>query len=445
MGNAYAGVAATGEDASTIFFNPAGLTRLCGNEAICALHAIFPVGNFKDRGTILYPPIAEAAGVGLPILGGSPGNGGEIAGIGNLYVSKKCNDRFAVGLGINTPFGSATDYHPNWVGRYHAIRSELLTININPCVAFKIHPCLSVGIGFDVMYFSTTLTNKIDYGSIAWNASLDLPEPQRTAIQNGLTALGFLPQTQDGRVRLEGKDWSYGWNIGVLWEPCETTRVGFHYRSGFRHNVRGSEKFRDLPTLIQNPSLGGALAPFFGSIQASVATPTNARATIDLPLLLSLSAYHEIGPCWAIMGDVTWTKWDVIDVLEVLFDNPAQPPSTTTVNWENTFRYAFGANYRPNCCWVFRTGAAWDVSPVPSKELYTPRFIDNDRFWLTGGFGYSFSACFHVDVGYAHLFVKEPRVDKTGFHLEEDIIRGGLKGVYRAHTDIVSAQIVYNF
>ena len=139
MGNAYAGGAAVAEDASTIFFNPAGLTRLCGTQAVSGFHFIFPVADYDDQGSIITPlvNITGADPTLLPDpLGGSPipGNdgrdGGEAAAVGHAYYSKQINDCLTLGFAVVSPFGLATDWDNSWKGRYHGLRSSLLTIEI---------------------------------------------------------------------------------------------------------------------------------------------------------------------------------------------------------------------------------------------------------------------------------------------------------------------------
>lgn len=98
----------------------------------------------------------------VPLLGGNGGEGGVTKVIPNMYFSKKLSDRFTVGIGINAPFGLATEYDNTWVGRYHAIESDVLTVNINPAVAYKINENLSVGAGFSVQYLKAKLSNAID-------------------------------------------------------------------------------------------------------------------------------------------------------------------------------------------------------------------------------------------------------------------------------------------
>lgn len=440
MGTAYASGSAYAEDASTIWFNPAGLTSVCGTQFVGGVHGVIPVIDYNDEGSLAVATFT--ANPAPPPAGGVPdtfqsltsyldqGNadgrdGGEWALVPQTYFSTQINNCMWFGVGITSPFGLVTDYSDNWRGRYHAIRSSVLTININPSLAWKINRHWSIGAGFNAMYLHAKLTNAVDFGLIAaYNLGA-----------GPAAALGLEPQESDGRVEVKGNSWGYGGNAGIVYEPCCGTRVGFSYRSEVKHNVEGKEKFKEYP------------AGFEATPRAPAFVDTRATSDITLPMQLSLSGYHEFNRHFAIMGDITWTKWSSLQELVFEFDNPLQPDNVTTFQWKNSFRYSLGVHYRPNDCFIARFGVAYDETPVPNKERRTPRVPDNDRFWLATGFGYNINACTRLDVGYAHLFVSDTPIDKLT-NLEttpEDWFKGGLLGEFDSKTDIISAQVVINF
>ncbi|MGD9248141.1 MAG: outer membrane protein transport protein, partial [Desulfobacteraceae bacterium] len=197
LGTAYAGAAALAEDPSTIFYNPAGLVRLSGKQVEGGIHYIVPKAEYKDKGSTTVLTTA--------LTGGDGGDGGEAALVPNLYYSQQLSDRMVVGLGIHAPFGLATKYDREWVGRYHAVESKLATININPTAAVRINDQWSVGAGLSIEYAEATLSNKADLGTLG-----QLPP------FNG--ALGGTPQSDDAFAEVEGDDWSYGFNIGFMFE-----------------------------------------------------------------------------------------------------------------------------------------------------------------------------------------------------------------------------------
>ena len=178
LGLSFAGGAAQAEDASTLFFNPAGLARLEQGELQFGLHAIIPSAEFTNRGSRYNLPGTPFDG--LPVTGNNGGNGGVNHILGNLYLtqpvfrSPKCGD-LTVGVGLTSPFGLETDYDPAWVGRYAALRTNLTTIDIQPTVSYRIDR-LSFGAGLDVQRASARLSQTIAFGlaalGITWQQCL---------------------------------------------------------------------------------------------------------------------------------------------------------------------------------------------------------------------------------------------------------------------------------
>jgi len=414
MGNAFAGGSASALDASTVYFNPAGLTRLEGNQVLVAGHVIIPSVKFHNKGSA---HLLEGM-TGVPLRGGNGGEGGVTKFIPNLFYSNQLSDRLAIGLGVNSPFGLCTDYKYNWVGRYHAIKSDLKSININPSVAYLLTDSLSVGAGVSIQYIEADLSNAIDFGTLDAIGALGLPPG----------ALGLVPQMSDGYVEMDGDSWGVGFNIGVLYEISEKTRIGAAYRSRIEHTLDGDADFSNVPSALH-------AAPVFkdGGVEADVTLPDS----------LSISVFHEINPQWMIMWDFTWTNWQLFDELVVEFDNPNQPDSVTTENWQDSYRYSMGITYKPAKEWSLRAGTAYDRTAVPNKKYRTPRIPCSDRIWAAGGIGYQLSQAFSFDIGYAHLFINDPEIYK--YLKGEDAIRGALRGSFDADIDIISAQMIWRF
>lgn len=414
LGNAYAGGAAVAEDTTTVFFNPAGMTRLSGQQASVAAHVIIPSAKFSNEGST---HVLQGVS-GIPLLGGNGGDGGVTKVIPNAYYTIKVNDRLSLGLGVNAPFGLSTDYDHDWVGRYHAWKSEVFTVNINPSIAYKITDQLSAGAGVSFQYFKAKLSNAIDFGTLDALGRLGLPAG----------ALHLAPQMSDGSVSLEGDSWGFGYNLGLLYEFTGNTRVGVAYRSRIKQKLEGDAEFSNVPA-------GLAPVPVFKS--------SGVKADITVPDSLSMSFFHSFTPQWSVMADVTWTNWSLFKELRVRFDNPNQPDSVTTESWQDSWRYSLGVTYVPDPRWVLRAGIAYDTAAVADAQHRTPRIPDNDRFWTALGLGYKVSQAVSFDLGYAHLFINDSRIDQTA--TGENAVRGGLQGSFETHIDIISAQINVKF
>lgn len=402
LGTAYAGAAAAAEDASTVFFNPAGMTRLPGSQAVAGVHLIFPSGRFADRGSTHL--------TGAPLSGGEGGDPGSPLVIPNLYFSRQLSGRLHLGLGLFSPFGLSTKYDPDWVGRYHAVSSELVSLNINPSLAWAVSDQLSLGAGINAQYLKSELSSAIDFGSIF--AVLGAP--------------GMAPQQNDGLVTFKGDSWSWGYNLGALYRFSADTRVGVAYRSAISHTLRGEAEFSGVPSF--NPT-GRFL-------------DTGIKADATTPDTLSASLWHSITSEIAAVADLTWTNWSKLDELRIRFDNPAESDAVTTFRWEDTLRYSLGVVYTPGA-WSFRAGVAYDESPVPEAAHATPRIPDSDRIWLAAGIGYRLSDRLGLVLGYSHLFFKDAVIRKEA--AGEDRLRGALVGAYESEVDIASAQLAWSF
>jgi long-chain fatty acid transport protein len=419
MGNAFAGGSAYAYDASTIYFNPAGLTRV-PHQLLVAGHAVRTTAEFEGGALdLLGNPVAS---------GGDGGDAGTTSFVPNFYYALPLNQNTVFGLGVNVPFGLATDYEDDWVGRYHGVKSELTTININPALAFRISETLSFGAGVSLQYVDAELTQAIDQGSLCVGNQIAGGATPAAAIAfcAGGNPAGsvLIPQQSDAFVKLKADDWSMGLNFGFLFEPQPGTRVGAAFRSKVDHQVHGDGKFSNAD-------------PLFTTFQ-NVFVDSDIEVDATLPHSASLSLYHDVNTKWSVMADVTWTGWESFEELRIEFQDSSQSDSVTEESWNNSMRYAVGVDYRHNGDWTLRGGLAFDESPIPNDRLRTPRIPGEDRTWVALGFGYRMSPAVSIDVGYAHLFVSDPEVDSGGPTI------GRLTGEYDAAVDLLSAQLVWN-
>jgi long-chain fatty acid transport protein len=412
MGNAFAGGAAFADDASTIYFNPAGMTLLPA-QLVGGLHYVHPSAKFDGTATDIF---------GNPVSGGNGGDTGQPGLVPNLYVSVPLGDGLFAGLGINAPFGLSTEYADDWKGRYQAIESEVMTVNINPSIAYRVNRQVSVGAGISLQYMNAKLTQALDQGSLCAPTQAQLQARGVPGADPALCA-GLVPQGSDGFAKVEGDNWAGGYNFGILYEPSDSTRVGLSYRSKIKQQLTGNARFRG--TLPQFSNFG-------------LFVNTDISADVSLPQSASLSVWHDLNSRWSVMADATWTGWDNFDELRIQYDS-FQPDTVVDENWNDVWRYAVGVNYRYNSKWTFRAGTAYDQTPIPDAEHRTARIPGEDRTWLSLGLGYRFSPTLGVDLGYSHLFfLDDPKINETSSSA------GNLDGKYDASVDILSAQVVWN-
>jgi long-chain fatty acid transport protein len=465
LGSAYAGGAAQAEDASTLFFNPAGIVLLDQGELQLGAQLVTPSADFHNEGSRYVLPGTPFNN--LPLSGGNGGDAGGPNVLPNAYLTQpifrnKPYGDLSVGVGLSVPFGLETDYDPGWVGRYSALRTKLTTFDIQPTVSYRLFDRISLGASVDFQRASARLSQAIDFGLAAqpllgqFYAGLPaaltaqgvppaLIGPTVATTEQAYAGAGFVPGGRDGVTEVQGDDWSVGFTLGAIFEyrkPGDDNsfwqegRVGVSYRSAIDHTLDGRADFRGVPAItaagapVQFPVPGALQGVFFNQ---------NASAQLDLPDILHFSIYQRFARQYAIMSDIAWTHWSRLQEVPITFENPGTPTNVLEINYDDAVRYSVGFEWYATHALTLRTGFAYDETPIQSADFRTPRIPDNDRYFLSAGLKWSVTDFLDFDVAYAHLFVDQPDVnllDDQG-HL--------LRGNYDASVDIVSASLTFRW
>ncbi len=382
LGNSYAGAAAAAEDASTIFYNPAGMSLLpggmqvSGGLALINLSAKFSDSGSTQTGTPAVPSTQAP-------LGGTGGNAGGLSAVPNFYFATDVAKDLKVGVGISVPFGLKTEYSPDWMGRFQAIKSDIKTLNVNPSVSYKVSEDASLGFGLSYQHFDAELTNAVNFAAATFGAT------GSAAAANAVAAAG-----QEGTASVKGSDNAWGYNFGAMFKVAPDTRLGLSYRSSIKYHVTGTVTFSGVPTATLNAiDPTGALAAAFSD--------GNVHLDIELPASASVAVQHKLDPKWTLLGDVTWTGWSKIEELKIVRDN-GTTLGRTPENFKNTWRVGAGATYRYDDAWSIKMGLAYDQTPVNDTDR-TARLPDNNRIWLSVGGQYKGSIDI-LGVQYAHRF-----------------------------------------
>jgi long-chain fatty acid transport protein len=277
------------------------------------------------------------------------------------------------------------------------------------------------------------------------NYSGALAQAAQTAAGQGLIPPELVPSIIGATSALQSKttvdvsDSAWGWNVGALWDVSPDTRVGAAYRSKIKYHASGNVDF-DNPT----PSVPPALAPVVGLLSQQVNAVAlydgGVHTDIELPDTANLSFFQTINDRWDWMADLQWTGWSTLkDLTFVRSTGPVL--QSTPENFDDTWRFAVGANYKYSDQWKFRGGVAFDQSPVNNTDR-TVRLPDGDRTWLSAGLRYSLSKQLKFDLGFSYIFIDKPGIDQN----EGSTAQNGLvKGHYDANVVIVSGQMVYSF
>jgi len=436
LGNAYAGGGAEANDASVVWYNPAGMTHLEGTEFQAGAHLIVPQFDYTDSGrTKQISPSSGATLNPTPLPTALKSDSGGLAAVvPNLYYSRNLTERVKFGLGVNSPFGLATKYSPNWIGRYHAVKSDILTINVNPALAVKATDRLSIGVGLSVQYIEADLTRAIDFdaGCVGAVAKGKLPAGAGGFLLTGCNTPGS--GTAEGFVKFKADDTSLGFNLGLLYELSSDTRISVAYRSRIRHSLDGKADFSTpAATISTNATTDGTMRALFADDGITV--------PLVLPETISFSAYHNLGRV-ALLGDITWTGWSSVPALKIVYDKPTTALTGVSADplfFRDAWRLSLGMNYEVNDRLLLRTGAAFDQSPIKSAERRIAGLPDNNRIWVSAGASYRFSDKLSADFAYSHQFLPDTRIlhaNSTGTQLD---------GKFDNQGNIFSAQVRLSF
>lgn len=375
LGRAFAGGSLANDDASAPHFNPADMMLSNGTQVQTGFSFIGITMKADDAGSstrlpanlgdVLTKPGTLPVFVTIPNSGLGNDDGGTDNVVPNGFLMTDINDRMRFGLALVAPFAVATSYGQGWVGRYHALDSELTTIDINPSLAYRVNDQLSLGVGVSAQYVDAKLTQ---------------------ALFNPLA-----PFTRDGYADVRADGWAFGYNLGLTYEFSPDTRVGVSYRSRINHSAEGDR-------IISNyiPSRNGEVG---------------AKADVTLPDWLALGVYHRFNDRWAVMAGARWTNWSLFDKLQIDFADGTQ--SLTPENWEDSWALSLGVSYDYNPEWTFRAGYVFDQTPVPSTEFRTPRIPDSDRNAFGLGFSYRPNSQLAVDFGYLYIKFKDSQTENT--------------------------------
>ena len=382
LGRAFAGQGIMGDDFSALGYNPAGMNFV--NQSGFQLGATTVDIRSKVRG--------ESSVEGTPIKTSGKTSPRVTRVLPSFFGQYKLNEKTTLGMGVYTPFGLATDYENDWFGNIHGKYSSISAINFTPAISYKLADSLSVGLGVNIQHAMARLTS-----SAPGVGDVDLHD---------------------------AKDTSVGYTVGLTYQPVKSTRFGLAYRSKVSHNLKGENK---AWSKMMIPYLQGKY-----DVSAKIVTPET----------ITLTAAHDLNEKWTLSGTARWTRWNRFDRLTVMQDNaPNGILSETNEDWQNTWFFAMGADYKYCKNLTFRFGAGWDTTAIRNPERRTARIPDERRIWTSLGATYMKNN-WQFDVGYSHLFIRsnhargtaEPTGNPTKYNAK-----------YNSASDLLGIQLQYKF
>ncbi|MFC6189366.1 outer membrane protein transport protein [Pseudoxanthomonas mexicana] len=438
LGRAFAGSGSAEGDASVIAVNPAAMRQLDGRQVQADLSVISFSADFDGEGRYLN-------GAGAPISGGNGGDAGKVAPVPAAYFHLPFgeNDNLHFGVSLTAPFGFATDYDRNWVGRYNAVKTELEAVDLGLALSYDVNPYVSFGASVFVEHLKIELGSAVDFGTVI-NVGAQQSAAAAVLAQGGTpaqaaaaaaqaaqqaAALGFSPGSVDGFSTIKGSNNEVGFTIGTLLSPSDNTHFGLSYRSKVEHKINDGEAIFDVPDNA---------AAFLAASRPGWFVDTDGRATVTLPATLTFSITHKVNDKWTVMADLTRTAWaSAFDSVVVDYASN-QADTVLDFGYDDSTFASIGADFHLSDTLTLRGGLAYDETPTSyaHRELRVP---DETRKWLSLGLTWTPSDKIEYNVGYTHLFVNDANVSTTSSTGNRVI------GAFDVGGDILAASVNYKF
>ena len=354
LGRAYAGVGVDGTDISGVYYNPATMT----------LHK----GTKVQAGGVGVGLNLEFAGADERGVEDQNGRGSEQF-VPHGFFTHQINDSTWFGLGITVPFGMGTEYGDNWDVNEKGISANIMTVDINPNVAWKVNEKFSIGAGVSLQYAQADLKKKT----------------------YSMQTIGDSPTLTSANTEIDADSTAWGWNVGIMWSPLENLRFGLSYRSNVVHDAEGSLKVDNQYLYISSEA-----RPVPGSAKY------DGFATVEAPAWAMATAAWDVNDLLSLYATFRWANWSSFDTLEITSSQPDMNDSIDN-NWKDTYLFSMGADLRVNSFWTLRGGVGYETSPIKDPKTRTAIIPDANRWWFAVGSSFKWSEQFSTDVSFAHL------------------------------------------
>ena len=334
-----------------IYYNPAGLTQIKGTEFSSTAFV-----SFRD---IQFNGASGKDDLNDPIYSGS------------FYLTTDLGqDKWRFGVGVNVPYGDASDWGNSGPFKYVVTKSSLMVVNAQPTVAYKFNDHVSLGVGWNIYDGNTELERLVPFSLIN-------------------------PLLPDGKFRFHGDGQAFGATAGLLVTINEYNSVGVTYRSPFSIDFHGNAAVKNDPTGTLGRSPANAEIDFPQSVAAGYAFRPTKRLKLEV--------------------DAEWTNWETLNNVRLHSPNPAfanDPSSTIPFNWLDSWYYEVGAQYQIDDHWVVRAGYIYSENTVPDSS-FSPSTPDSNRNVFSVGLGYS-TQRFVVNAVYQYSLSEDRKVTNAG-------------------------------
>jgi long-chain fatty acid transport protein len=324
MGYAYT---AQVKNPSAVLYNPAAINQLKGTQLSLGGTMIYANASFRAAGS-----------------GEKTDQDSHFFFLPTFFVTKQLNERWSIGIGSFSPYGLTSNWPHDWEGRYLATFAQLRTFFINPVISCQVNPKLSIAGGVSPVYSDVL---------------------QRKNIR-------IIPG-RDGQATFHGKDFGWGYNLGLLYHITDCLKFGIAYRSTVRMDYDGKVSFR-VPKVLNNLMPEG-----------------DASISINLPGFITTGLSYSPDERWTIEFDVYWIDWSKYNMLKLNYSKPVpaimkKDAAPIKRDYHDTFDFCLGISYKATEIITLRAGYVFDESPVPEKSE-DPIMYDSNKNILTMGIG----------------------------------------------------------
>ena len=392
MGTSFAGRASAVNDASILFGNPAGLSKLERPEVVGGFGLVKANVDIDDASAETHK-----------------GDMVPLTPVPFAYYASPIDEKFSWGLGLYVPYALISDYEKSFGGRFKGQYSKVEVVTLQPTLSYQINDRVSVGFGPTINKIKGKLVNKLDNSA----------------------AFG----TGETKVGIKGDDVAYGFNVGLMVDVTDSLTWGLTYHSKVDYTLEGR-------TRITNGS-GPIFSQFNGDYDASLDFTT--------PETIDTSVTYKLDDQWTLYAGTTFTRWSRLQ--EIVVENEGTPSLlgmqpigevSEELKWHNTWSYAIGASYQLNPQWVLRTGLAFDPSPAENAHRSVRIPVGNRKVFSVGA-GWSPNPDLTIDVAYSYLQESSAKVNQASKELAGAEIAPGFSAEYNNSAHGLGLQATYRF
>ncbi|CZF77244.1 porin [Grimontia marina] len=345
LGRAFAGDAVIADNASVMARNPAAMAMFDSPELSLGVVAIDTDVVVKDAkyGLAAAPESTYTSLADEQI--------GDTSYVPNLFYIHPINEKFSVGLGIYSNFGTKTEFGNDYAANEFGGLTDLKTVNFGLSGSYRINDQFSIGAGVDYI----TGSGKLKRSGLLWG---------------------------DNLLDVDAEGEGFGWNAGVVYELNQDNRFGLSYRNS--PDIKADGEMMFMPGFA---NIGGELI-------------------MRLPDIAEFSGFHQLNKQVAVHYSVQWIEWNTFDKLAT-----TNGTELNEYNWQDGWHYSIGGTYTVNQDWTLRAGYMYDTSAQDKdKSISVP---DSDRQWLSAGLTYNWSKSANIDLGVTYLMGEDIKVEET--------------------------------